>query len=78
MATLACLLVHTNFTLRFLLETKIINSTRFPRLSPRLAYWAYGAVMVVDFVIVYKMNNQMMAKLDAKYTPIWTKITSEL
>ena len=78
LVTLGLLLVHTNLFLQFLVQTKIINSTKFPKLAPRLSVFAYSAAIVTDFVLVYKKNKTLMADLDAKYTPIWTKITSEL
>ncbi len=34
--------------------------------------------MFANFIYVIRVNSKLMAELDAKYTPIWIRITSDL
>jgi hypothetical protein len=75
---MALLLVHEYCFVHFLYESRII-SKRTVRLGifEKLPYVFYIVPTTYFFFFMVRENTKVLRRLDAKYTPIWVKITEE-
>ena len=75
---MALLLVHEYCFVHFLYESRIISKRTVPiGIFEKLPYVFYIVPTTYFFFFMVSENTKVLRRLDAKYTPIWVKITEE-
>jgi len=68
-------MAHSFMTVQFLYQSRMVTAKNAPLLFQWLPYGLYPAATFGFFYFIYSKNSTMLAKLDAKYTSIWLKIS---
>ena len=72
------LMAHSYMTINFLYDARFITAKSSPRLYTGLPYGVYPLVIVCSIAYMFRQNSNMMAQLDAKYTPLWLEISKKI
>lgn len=69
---------HSYVTVQFLYDSRIVSKSTMPlKLFENLPYALYVAPIAYFCYYLVSENSKLIRRLDAKYTPIWVKITEE-